>query len=148
MLMNKHTVLLIIILMSAPIKGWGQELLVIVNKDNPLDSITKQQVIDLFMGRSPYFPTGDAVVKLDAPSSSDVRESFYQSLVQMSLPEVNAYWARLMFSGRATPPMSVPKEEDILKLVASNSNAIGYIPRESIGELNNDVKTVFVISMD
>lgn len=148
MLMNKYTVLLIIILVSAPIKGWGQELLVIVNKDNPLDSITKQQVIDLFMGRSPYFPTGDAVVKLDAPSSSDVRESFYQSLVQMSLPEVNAYWARLMFSGRATPPMSVPKEEDILKLVASNSNAIGYIPRESIGELNNDVKTVFVISMD
>lgn len=148
MLMKKYFVLLIMILLGTPTKGWSQELLVIVNKNNPLNDISKQQIIDLFMGRSPYFPSGDAVVKLDAPSSSEVRKDFYQSLVNMSLPEVNAYWARLMFSGRATPPMPVPKEQDIIKLVADNSNAIGYIPKASMGELNDDVKTIFVISMD
>ncbi len=148
MTMKKYLVLLAIILLSTPLRGWGQELLVIVNKENAMSSLSKQQVIDLFMGRTPYFPSGDAVVKLDAPSSSKVRENFYQSLVQMSLPEINAYWARLMFSGRATPPMQVPKEQDVIKLVASNSNAIGYVLKSSSGELNDDVKTIFVISMD
>ncbi len=122
--------------------------MVIVNKDNPLNAISKQQLIDLFMGRTPYFPSGGAVVKLDAPSTSKARKEFYQSLVGMSLSEVNAYWARLMFSGRATPPMQVPQEQDIVKLVIGNSNAIGYIPRGSYGDSKNDVKIVFVISVD
>ncbi len=148
MIMNKYFVLLALILISTPFKGWGQELLVIVNKDNPINSMSKEQVTDLFMGRTPYFPSGDAVVKLDAPSSSDVRKLFYQSLVNMSLPEINAYWARLMFSGRATPPMQVPKEQDIVKLVSGNTNAIGYISKPLSGELNDDIKTIFVISMD
>ncbi|KIN12604.1 hypothetical protein SU60_01940 [Vibrio mytili] len=125
---------------------WGQDLLVIVNKDNPIDQLTKHQVVDLFMGRTPYFPTGGAVMKLDAPSSSDVRREFYQSLVSMSLSEVNAYWARLMFSGRATPPMQVPQEQDIVQLVSGNANAIAYIPKTSIGELSGDIKTIFVLS--
>ncbi len=122
--------------------------MVIVNKDNPLDTISKQQLIDLFMGRTPYFPSGGAVVKLDAPSTSMLRKAFYHSLVDMSLSEVNAYWARLMFSGRATPPMQVHQEQDIVKLVSDNSNAIGYVPEGTYGDLNNDVKVVFVISMD
>ncbi|MGY0615635.1 hypothetical protein [Vibrio sp. FJH11] len=146
--MKKYLTLLLIILSSIPLKGWSQDLVVIVNKENPLNTLTKHQLIDLFMGRTPYFPSGGAVVKLDAPSSSEVRKAFYHSLVDMSLTEVNAYWARLMFSGRATPPMQVPQEQDIVKLVANNSNAIGYVPKGSYGEGNNDVKVVFVVSMD
>ncbi len=147
MLMKRYSLLLAVFVLCIPFKGWGEELLVIVNKQNPMNIISKEQVIDLFMGRTPYFPSGDPVVKLDAPSASEVRKDFYQTLVQMSLPEINAYWARLMFSGRATPPMQVPQEQDIVKLVADNTNAIGYIPRPLSGELNDDVKTIFVISM-
>lgn len=131
-----------------PIRAWSQDLAVIVNRDNPLNTLSKQQLVDLFMGRSPYFPCGCAVVKLDAPSASMVRKAFYHSLVGMSLNEVNAYWARLMFSGRATPPMQVHQEQDIVKLVADNSNAIGYVPKDTYGDSNNDVKVVFVLSVD
>lgn len=145
MLMKRYLALLFLLLCALPVRGWSQDLLVIVNRDNPLDTISKQQLIDLFMGRTPYFPSGSAVVKLDAPSTSAVRKAFYHSLVDMSLSEVNAYWARLMFSGRATPPMQVPSEQDIVKLVTDNSNAIGYVPRSTYGDLNNDVKVVFVI---
>lgn len=148
MLMKSYLTLLFILLCGFPVRGWSQDLAVIVNKDNPLDSISKQQLTDLFMGRTPYFPSGGAVVKIDAPSTSVVRKAFYHSLVDMSLSEVNAYWARLMFSGRAAPPMQVPEEQDIVKLVTDNSNAIGYIPQSTNGDLSNDVKVVFVISVD
>ncbi|QSX34189.1 hypothetical protein JYB87_02770 [Shewanella avicenniae] len=122
----------------------SKELYVVVNKQNPIAKITKQQLTDLYMGRSPYFPSGAAVLKLDAPGGSTLREEFYRELVSMSLPEVNAYWARLMFSGRATPPMQVANEQDMLKLISQNPNAIGYIPA---GAMNEEVKVLFVISM-
>lgn len=122
----------------------SQDLYVVVNKQNPLKALTKQQLTDLFMGRSPYFPSGAAVLKLDAPGSSSLRQQFYHALVNMSLPEVNAYWARLMFSGRATPPMQVASENDMLQLISQNPNAIGYIPA---GAMNEEVKVLFVISM-
>ncbi len=146
--MKRVLILLIILLCAVPLRASSQELVVIVNRNNPLDTISKEQLIDLFMGRTPYFPRGGAVVKIDAPSTSTVRKVFYRSLVDMSLSEVNAYWARLMFSGRATPPMQVPQDQDIVELVTANSNAIGYVNKRTYGDLNNDVKVVFVVSMD
>lgn len=145
MMMQRTLILLLVTMLATPIKGWSQELLVIVNQQNPLEQISRQQLTDLFMGRAPYFPSGDPVVKLDAPGDSPLRRQFYQALVGMSEPEVNAYWARLMFSGRATPPMQVSSEQDILKLVENNPNAIGYI---TDGELNDEVKTIFVVPVD
>lgn len=97
------------------------------------------------MGRIQYFANGNAAVKIDAPGSSQERQDFYENLVGMTLPEVNAYWARLMFSGRATPPIQVPNDRDIVLLVKNNPNAIGYIYE---GEIDQNVKVVFSIQID
>jgi ABC-type phosphate transport system substrate-binding protein len=121
---------------------YGQDILVVANKSNPIRSLTKQQLVDLYMGRIHYFQSGGAVLKMDAPRDSELRVLFYKSLVGMSLSEINAYWARLMFCGRATPPMQVSSSRDIAKLVSENPNALGYI-RE--GDENDKIKTVFVI---
>ncbi|QSX34187.1 hypothetical protein JYB87_02760 [Shewanella avicenniae] len=128
--------------LASPLVANSQELYVVVNKQNPLSSISKQQVTDLFMGRAPYFPSGAAVLKLDAPGGSALRANFYKALVNMTLPEVNAYWARLMFSGRATPPMQVASEPDMVQLIEQNPNAIGYI---AAGSENENIKILFVI---
>ena len=119
--------------------------MVIINKQNPIEQLSRQELTDLFMGRTPYFPNGDPLVKLDAPGQSSLRKQFYQQLVGMSEHEINAYWARLMFSGRATPPMQVSSEIDIIRLVESNPSAIGYV---TSGELNDGVKAVFVLQAD
>lgn len=120
----------------------GQDILVVANQKNPLQSLTKQQLTDLYMGRAHYFPSGGAVLKMDAAGDSELRALFYRALVGMSLPEINAYWARLMFSGRATPPMQMTSSKDIARLVSENPNALGYILK---GDENAKIKTVFVI---
>ncbi len=140
--MKRIIVTIITACLLMPGFAFGQNILVVVNKKNPLQSLTKQQLTDLYMGRTHYFPVGGAVLKMDAAGSSDLRARFYQSLVGMSLPEINAYWARLMFSGRATPPMQMNSSQDIAKLVSENPNALGYILE---GDENAKIKTVFVI---
>ncbi|WP_124938894.1 hypothetical protein [Vibrio viridaestus] len=116
-----------------------------MNKQNPLSSITQRQLTDMYMGRTQYFSDGRAALKIDAPGNSEMRQYFYDFLVNMTLPEVNAYWARLMFSGRATPPMQVSNEHDVMQLVTSNPNAIGYVPEQDV---NADVKVIFSIQVD
>jgi ABC-type phosphate transport system substrate-binding protein len=142
--MKKNIIKFIIVLLWIPMSTWGQDILVVVNAVNPIAQLTKQQVTDLYMGRVHYFPSGGAVMKIDAPGDSILRRDFYKELVGLSLPDVNAYWARLMFSGRATPPMQVSNSKDIALLVAQNPSALGYIHKE---DENEKTKTIFVIKI-
>lgn len=45
----------------------------------------------------------------------------------MSLPQVNAYWARLNFTGRVLPPQVRESDEEVLAVVRSQRNAVGYL---------------------
>jgi ABC-type phosphate transport system substrate-binding protein len=143
--MKKLFSYLCLLFILVPAISSAHEIRVVVNKNNPLKSLTKQQVTDLYMGRSQYFPTGTIVVKIDAPNRSGLRAAFYENLVRMSVAEVNAYWARLLFSGRAAPPMSVSDDSEVLALVETNPNAIGYIFADSAEK--SQVKTVAVIDI-
>ncbi|WP_146071891.1 type 2 periplasmic-binding domain-containing protein [Marinobacterium lutimaris] len=121
------------------------DILVVVSKDSTVNTISKRELVDLYMGRVHSLPDGSPVMKIDAPVDSPVRAAFYQALIGMKVSEVNAYWARLMFTGRATPPMSVTKSGDIAALLANNPNALGYLPEDSE---NENLKTIFVIKED
>lgn len=118
------------------------DILVVVSKDSSVDQISKRALVDLYMGRTHSLPDGSPVMKVDAPIDSRVRAAFYEALIGMSVSEVNAYWARLMFTGRATPPMNVMTLEDLATLLAKNPNALGYLTEENDSD---ELKTIFVI---
>lgn len=114
-------------------------IVVIVNKDNPMDNFSRRDLVDLYMGRNLYFPDGALAIRLDLPPASAIRESFYQQLVGKSVAEVNAYWARLLFTGRASPPQAMESSIKVIEAVNKNRNAIGYINEE---DLVDSVKVV------
>lgn len=114
-------------------------IVVIVNPANPVTDFDKRQLIDLYMGRNLYFPDGKLAIRLDQPPTSQIRRDFYQNLVGMSVAEVKAYWARLLFTGRATPPLETDNSEQIIDAVLKNETAIGYIQDD---EVTDSVKVV------
>lgn len=114
-------------------------IVVIVNKDNPINTFSQRELVDLYMGRNLYFPDGNLAVRLDHAPTSPIREDFYQQLVGKSVAEVNAYWARLLFTGRASPPQVLDNSHKVIETVHKNRNAIGYIREE---DLVDSVKVV------
>lgn len=110
------------------------ETVVIANHNNETDSLTNRQLVDLYMGRDQNFPNGEAALPLDHVANSSTRASFYKGLVNKSVAEVNAYWARLLFTGRASPPRVMQNTESIMKTVRENSGAIGYIDSQFLDE--------------
>jgi len=48
-------------------------------------------------------------------------------VVGREVSSVNSYWQFMIFSGRATPPVSVQSDEEVLKYVRLHREAIGYV---------------------
>ena len=116
--------------------GAGSDLVLVVHPDSGVEQLSRNQTINIFMGRHRQLPSGIAALPLDlAPE----RETFYRLLTNKTLAEINAYWARLIFSGRTSSPRQVYSAAEMLDLVADNKGAIGYLRRE---DLDDRVKAV------
>ena len=116
------------------------EFVVVVNKNNTINALSKREVIDIYMGRYSTFPDGEISKPLDLPAKSAFKNDFYLKLVNKDEQQINAYWARLLFSGRGKPPTPSASLEDALKTIASSQYAIGYIP---LSHITDTVKVVY-----
>lgn len=104
-------------------------LVVIANPESGLAELSRAQVIRYYTGRSKSMPDGQPVTMIDVEPA---RARFYQALLGRDVAEIDAYWARLKFSGQTLPPMLVLSDEAALDRVARRRNAIAYINEEKV----------------
>lgn len=103
------------------------ELVVVVNARCGVAAMTRNEVVNIFFGRSRQFFNGIEAQPVDMLDSHSDRARFYNALLGKDLSEVNAYWSRQVFSGRAQPPAKVGTPEEVLKWVVSHPGGIGFI---------------------
>lgn len=103
------------------------DIVVIVHPESPLLQMNPLEVSDLYLGRQRSTRTGERLLILDQPRDSELRSRFFSHLNGMSLRNVNAYWARLQFSGDSQPPIPLPDSSAIVATVRNNRLAIGYV---------------------
>ena len=103
------------------------EPVVIVNLQSGVERLTRDDVTNLYLGRQKRLPSGIVALPEEQAEPASVRARFYQLLVKKDLPDINAYWARLFFSGQAQPPRQVNSAQEVLELVAGNKGAIGVL---------------------
>jgi ABC-type phosphate transport system substrate-binding protein len=53
--------------------------------------------------------------------------------------QLKSYWSKMVFSGKGNPPKEVANSAEVLKQIAANPNAIGYVEK---GAVNATVKPV------
>ena len=123
--LRRAPILLAVLLGSPP--AHAGEPVVIVHPDSQVRSLTRDEVINLFMGRHKRLPSGLVAIPVEQAEPPATRARFYQLLVGKDLPDINAYWARLLYSGQAQPPRQAPSAEEVLEFVAANKGAIGVV---------------------
>jgi len=102
-------------------------LVVVVNAKSRTSSLSKKELIDIYMGRFNKFPNGESVTPIDFSSGNSNREVFYELLVGKSERKINAYWSRLLFSGRATPPQKVNSTAEVASIIKNDINSLAYL---------------------
>ena len=118
------------------------EIVVIVHRNNPVASMTPDQVAQIYMGASTTFPAGGTATPLDQPEGSATRDEFLGKVLDKTPAQFKAVWSRLIFSGKGTRPKSLPGNADVRTAVAADPAAIGFIDRASV---DGSVKTVLSV---
>ena len=105
------------------------EVVVVVSAKSPLAALSKNQVVDIFLGRASHFPDGRPAVPLDQVEGSAIRDGFYNDYAGKTPAQLKAHWSKIIFTGRGQPPREVANGVELKKRLAENPNAIGYIER-------------------
>jgi hypothetical protein len=106
------------------------EIVVVVDARSGIERLTQNEVVNIFLGRYRKLPDGSAAVPVDQPAAGALRAEFYRQLVDKDLSEINAYWSRLYFSGKTTPPLSTASAADVIAQILARPGGIGYIERK------------------
>ena len=114
-----------------PVAALG-DVVVVINPKSGVDRLTREEVVNVFLGRFRQLSSGIAAKPADLPPNSAEKAAFHRLLVNKELPEINAYWARLVFSGRTLPPKTANGSDELLAWVASTAGAVGYVDRSKV----------------
>jgi len=137
--------LLLVGLHTLPGAAWAEDILVIVNPRCAVTTLTPSQVSDLYMGRVRSLPNGSPAFVIESGRHSSLREQFFKQINGMSIKQVNAYWARLQFSGQVLPPPSLDGDKEVITMVRNNVCAIGYI---DASQADDSVRVVLTLKND
>lgn len=127
-----------LLLATGPVRA-DEPIVVVVAANAGVEQLTQAEVTNIFLGRFKKLPSGARAQPVDVLS---LKEQFYARLVGRSLAEINAYWARLTFSGQTTPP----RQETLVRaldLVATTPGAITYVERRLV---DRRLKVVFELA--
>lgn len=113
---------------------------VIVNPANT-NAIADNDISRLFLGKSSKYADGSAATAVNIDKSDAAREEFEKKALKKSAKQVKTYWSKRMFSGKGKPPAELGSSAEMLKFVAENANAIGYIDSSKVDSSVKVVKT-------
>jgi len=110
------------------------EVVVVVAAGNPVVSLSKTELADIFLGKASRLRGSEPVVPVDQRERSAAHDYFYREHLDLSPSELKAYWSRLIFTGRGQPPKSVRDDAAMADVIAANPDAIGYIDPSLVDE--------------
>ncbi len=109
-------------------------VVVVVNAKLPEAAATAEQIANIFLGKSNKLPGGSKVVPIDQEEGEASRDEFYSKAVKKDASQLNAYWSRLIFTGKGQPPKAVLDDDEVLEMVGSTPDAIGYMSGDAVDE--------------
>lgn len=119
---------------------WGADLVVVTGPKTGVTALSKEEVINIYLGRYRRLPNGFLAQPLDMAEDSEIKKEFYWMLVEKTPAEINAYWARLVFSGQTRPPMVFSSSEEVIARLLNQPGTLAYIDR---GKLDKRLVILF-----
>ena len=89
-------------------------------------ALTKEQVADLFLGKSQEF------TPVDQAESSPIYAEFYKKATGRDVSQVKSTWSRVVFSGKGQAPKQLADSAAVKKAVAADPKGVGYIEKSAV----------------
>ena len=123
----------------------NDSVVVIVNKHSAIDTLNAQQIRNLYMGDSRHSPQGEKITVINQRQLTPEKKQFFAQLIQKKPSQYHAYWARLLFTGKAVPPRELENNIEVIEYVAANKNALAYTHSALV---DDRVKVIYRLSRE
>jgi hypothetical protein len=129
----------LILTVLAPVRIAGQEVrvAVIVHPERHTE-LSLEEVTQIYLRRKRFWDDGAAIVPLNLPSTAPQRAHFSRLVLDHAETRLADYWNRQYFYG-ILPPATLASTEAVRRYVASDPNAIGYVP---VSEVDGSVRVI------
>ena len=117
------------------------EVVVVVSPDNPLSSLNKKQLSNIFLGKSNRFPGGGRAEPVNQQEGAPGRKEFYNVYTGKSPAQIKQHWSKMIFTGRGQPPREVKDNSELKILLAENRATIAYVDTSLV---DNSMKVLVV----
>lgn len=107
------------------------EIAVIVHPSNA-SNLDDSSITRIFLGKAKSFPDGSQAIAVNQTEGSATTNYFNENLVGKSASQLKAYWSKLVFTGKGTPPQEVASDAEVIELVSKNPSLIGYVDASSV----------------
>lgn len=102
------------------------ELVIIAHPGGP-DSITMQQVKDIYLNRSNQLPNGQRAVAFAFTPGNRMRDEFNEQVLGRNDNWLKSFWSRQVLTGSGRPPKEMASANGMRSVVSSTLGGIGYI---------------------
>lgn len=116
------------------------QVYVIVNKNNPIESLSKTEVEQIYTLKKKNWDNGSKILVLDN-KNENASTKFY-SFFGKQVTDFRKIWMRVQFSGEGQAPTVLNNDAEVIQKVSNEVNAIGFVAQKDIG---NNAKIVFQI---
>jgi ABC-type phosphate transport system substrate-binding protein len=116
------------------------DVVAVVSAKSPVTALSKNQLLDIFLGRANRYPDGTPASPIDQAEGSPLRDEFYTKVAGQTAAQMLAYWSKIIFTGRGQPPPTVSNDAEMKKRIRDITGAIGYIDRAAV---DDSVRIVF-----
>ena len=103
------------------------KIVVVVNSANPVSSLSREQVAQIFLRQMVVWKNGEEVLPVDQIERAPARAAFAHDVQLQSVKALKMFWQQRIFSGEESPPPERVTDSDVLTYVRSNAGAIGYV---------------------
>ena len=123
-------VLALLILAPASLAGQEGRVAVIVHPERRAE-LSLDEIAQIYLRRKRFWTDGSIIVPLNLPSTASLRVHFSQAVLNQTETRLADYWNRQYFYG-VLPPATLASTEAVRRYVASDPNAIGYVPASEV----------------
>jgi hypothetical protein len=122
---------------TAPLVG---EYVIIVNADIPIESLTKKQLSNYFLGNMTMFKN-KAKAK---PCYNSSMSTFFNTELGMNITKFKEHWTKKVFSGYGVAPVKFDGDKDLIEYVSRQKGGIGVISKAEAANIGSRCKIISI----
>jgi ABC-type phosphate transport system substrate-binding protein len=124
--------LLVCAALASPMAASEARLQVIVHPSRA-GEVSLRELRAIYLKQKVFWSDGSPIVAINREAGSAPRELFSSKVFGQTTRELAAYWNQRYFEAGEFPPATLASDDAVLRFVAGNRNAIGYVLAEKVG---------------